>query len=263
MPAAAQKRISAAIRKGIPVDVHTYTNLMNAYVRCDDVSKAQQIFHDMKEAGLSPNVVSYTTLAKGFCENHDVKSAAELLYQCPELNARGANTLLRGCLRTGEIGIAETILETISKNWRGLRNDCSLEYIVALLCQGLRLEDAEKEIERLTSSNEQDCDSSIVDSQNCALYLSLSRASLLLGEWRKASQYLRLSGELHSGARTAALRQSMKTHYTKVSSGSCCPIDTSDQQYALCRMPWTGPTIAILAVQTCLCDIAMTSWGAK
>ena len=262
MPAVAQKRISAAIRKGIPADIHTYTNLMNAYVRCDDIDKALQVFHDMKEAGLTPNIVTYTTLAKGLCESHEVKSAADLLYQCPELNARAANTLLRGCLRTGEINVAETILETISKNWGRLRNECSAEYIVALLCQGLRLEDAEQEIERYTSSNEESSDKDIVDSLNCALYVSLSRASLLLGEWKKASQYLKIAGELHAGARTATLRQSMKSHFAKVCRGVCEDVNICNT-YIPRRILRADRTLATLAVQTCLCGTATMNWALK
>lgn len=65
--------------------MHSFTNLLNAYVRCGDVAGAEAVWQAMQEkssatssthaaikpttaAAIAPNVVTCTTLIKGYCE---------------------------------------------------------------------------------------------------------------------------------------------------------------------------------------------------
>jgi pentatricopeptide repeat protein len=107
----AKKRFEQAIRKGIKVDVHSYTNLINAYVRCSDLEGAQLVVTRMKESGIQPNLITYTTLLKGYSEMGDMKEAARIYFSCMNTDSRGPNvrslnTFLRACTRTGMVNPA-------------------------------------------------------------------------------------------------------------------------------------------------------------
>jgi pentatricopeptide repeat protein len=68
--------VSAAVAS---VDVHTYTNLLNAYVRCKEMEGAAVVWAQMINAEIEPNIVTYTTLIKGYCESDSIASAQSLL----------------------------------------------------------------------------------------------------------------------------------------------------------------------------------------
>jgi pentatricopeptide repeat protein len=95
---AAKKKLSYAIKRGIPVSVHSFSNVINAFVRCEDMENACKIFDKMIQHGIHPNVVTITILLKGYCAINDVNSAAKLLLESniPSPNIRAINTLLRG-----------------------------------------------------------------------------------------------------------------------------------------------------------------------
>jgi pentatricopeptide repeat protein len=101
----AKKRFEQAIRKGIKVDVHSYTNLINAYVRCSDLRGAEETVQRMKEQQIQPNLVTFTTLLKGYSEMGDMQEASRIYFQCLNAeggpNVRSLNTFLRACVRTG------------------------------------------------------------------------------------------------------------------------------------------------------------------
>ena len=46
-------------RKGL-VDVHSYTNMINAFIRCSKLNLALELYRQMKQHKLKPNVVTYT-----------------------------------------------------------------------------------------------------------------------------------------------------------------------------------------------------------
>ena len=202
MPHAAQKCLEVAIKKGINPDVHAYTNIINAFVRCDDMNGAQNTLEKMTSAGVKPNVVTYTSLAKGFCERHDIESA--LKYLCDEsltgINIRSVNTLLRGCLRSGDIETAYKVYHDIGVVWTVQKDINSVEYIVYQLCQSLRLSDAETVVSNYQLGN---CDC------NVAITLCLCRASAILCEWDSMEGYLARAIRLCDEAKTAPLLQSM------------------------------------------------------
>ena len=72
---------------------------------------------EMKTEGIEPNVVTYTALIKGYCQDGDLKVAISLLDECEvrkamaekagdktaagelQPNLRTFSTLLRGCMR--------------------------------------------------------------------------------------------------------------------------------------------------------------------
>jgi len=140
----ARKRFNWGINKGIHefYDVHTYTNLLNCYVRCKDLVGATHLLSRMIEVGVTPNVVTYTALLKGYCEAGDIAKAEELLLNRSfEPNLRAINTFLRGCVRVGDASSAMRIYDMyFSIEIPTIIPDAStFEYYCSLLCQSFHL----------------------------------------------------------------------------------------------------------------------------
>ena len=142
--------------------IYTYTNLINACVRCFETEKAAEYLAEMKSNGVEPNEVTYTALIKGYCQDGDItvgtrafvvskplcsracqyapshllKAAIALLDElCArklEPNIRTYNTLLRGCMRNA-------CAEQASALWLRLQeklapDSSSFEYYIKTLC---------------------------------------------------------------------------------------------------------------------------------
>lgn len=102
----ATKRFSWGLRKGMEPDKHTYANLLNCHVRCGDLDGALKHFAEMIAAKLSPNIVIYTVLLKGYCDKGDLSGARNLFFtQLPSCKLspgiRTVNTFIRGCTKIG------------------------------------------------------------------------------------------------------------------------------------------------------------------
>jgi len=174
----AKKRLQAGIRKGMKPDVHTFSNLINCYVRCGDVAGARRVLsHDMPGAGVAPNAVTLTTLLKGCCEAGDMAAARRILFEdMPRLqtapvarsssssssssigsgsgsgsgsipNGRAVLTYLRGCARTGAVLPAHDLLRMFGAAGAGAGapesesesfGTSARAHVVSLLCQSLQ-----------------------------------------------------------------------------------------------------------------------------
>ena len=102
----ATKRFSWGVRKGMEPDKHTYANLLNCHVRCGDLDGALHHFAEMLKANLSPNIVIYTVLLKGYCDKGDLAGARNLFFtQIPSCKLtpgiRTVNAFIRGCTKIG------------------------------------------------------------------------------------------------------------------------------------------------------------------
>lgn len=133
---------------GLDPTIVSYTALLNAYVRACETGKALEIFHSIVEPSsnricwytakksLRPNIVTYTTMIKGLCNDGQLVRAWEILWNLlrslclpPRVDGRNSgkekipndddtitwgiqsiipnvrcmNTYLRGCVRTGDV----------------------------------------------------------------------------------------------------------------------------------------------------------------
>lgn len=84
----------------------TYNTLMDACARCGEISRAPKLLEDMVRQGIEPNLVTYSAVLKGYCQENRLDKAFELLdtmrmsshVKPDELTY---NTLLDGCARQG------------------------------------------------------------------------------------------------------------------------------------------------------------------
>ena len=163
---------------------HTYAATINAYVRCGDVASAEKLLASMNLV----DIVSYTTVIKGLCNegrlNEGLKLADKMLANRIVPNVRTGNTLLRGCILIGKVSKALDILHNMEKKWEIIPDASSWEYVIALLCRGLKIEVVNTMVGRLKAKTNNDL--SICN--NPALYLCMCRCNAILGRWKASNK---------------------------------------------------------------------------
>lgn len=180
------------VKRGI-ADVHTYTSMINAFVRCDQIIEAEKIMDSMWLAGVKPNVVTYTALIKGFCSSRMMDSAGaamrKMITDSPPIipNVRTCNTYLRGCIREGCVEEAEWLIAQMLSLWDITPDATSYESCITLLCQGLKLREAKGLVYQLRDT----LDSREDTMSNGALYIALARSAALLGNWSVCEESLK------------------------------------------------------------------------
>lgn len=103
------------VRK-IPCNEVTYNTLINACTSVGDLSRAKMIMQNMVDTpNCRPDVITYSTLIKGFCGRGQVDNAFALFDQMEQSNIQPDaivfNTLLEGCAKCMEVDTAERVLE--------------------------------------------------------------------------------------------------------------------------------------------------------
>ena len=184
------KKFCWAKKKGYTTDVHTYTNLLNAYVRCGDHDGSLSLWQSMISDGILPNIVTYTTLLKSYAEQGDLEGAWHLYkndMKCANVtpNQRFINTFLRGCVRFGAVDLAlkfvkdSTDILVDAENASILLDQSSYEAIVGLLNRAFRVEEAEDIYNRLILQTRKDVGSG--ESVDPSYSLSFCTSLSLLG----------------------------------------------------------------------------------
>jgi pentatricopeptide repeat protein len=84
------------------------------------VSGAADLFEKLRKAkGIKLDVITCTTMMKGFCGEGDIIRSIQLIEEMDKHkiipNIRTVNTFLRGCVITGEVKQAEMILAKTQK----------------------------------------------------------------------------------------------------------------------------------------------------
>ena len=162
---------------------HTYAAMLNAYVRCGDLSGAKALFNELKNSKVKIDVISCTTLMKGFCAEGDIENALMLLTEMDSAkppikpNIRTINTFLRGCLIAGSADDGEKMLSRMQKIYKITPDISSWEYIVTLLTQNLMLDKSFPIVGRVNR-----------DSSNwsalASMHLCMARSAVMLGDWK-------------------------------------------------------------------------------
>jgi pentatricopeptide repeat protein len=128
---------------------HTYAVIINACVRCGDLDTALSLHDSMIEQHCA-SIQGATSTIKGLVTAGRFDQARtifeEMSFYVPPIqpNVRTCNTYLRGCLIHGEIDRAMEVSNAMRTQWKVTEDESTVDYIVTLLCQGLRTEDAKK-----------------------------------------------------------------------------------------------------------------------
>lgn len=162
---------------------HTYSNALNANIRCGNLSGAEEVLEIMKKRGRKRDVIICTTLLKGYCSAGRINKAQaffdDMVQRAPTVtpNLRTINTLLRGCVQTGDVAIAESLVARAQKDFKIALDVSSWEYLVTLLCQSLKLDKVLPIVGRLK-------DDAACASGMAGMYVNMARTAAVLGDWK-------------------------------------------------------------------------------
>jgi pentatricopeptide repeat protein len=210
---ASKKELSEAVaifenaKKENLINSHTYAATLNAYVRCGDMIGARALFDEIKASNrFKLDVISFTTMMKGYCADGHIDHATELLRIMPISkppvvpNIRTINTFLRGCIITGSVALAVDAFDQMKSVHKLAPDVSTYESIVALLCQGLQLEKAMPIVGRLK-------DDESVKNGLSIMYFQIGRAAAMMADWKlmrrsfaSAQEYL---NHINDGTATA------------------------------------------------------------
>lgn len=193
---ARRKELTLAMQlydKAVITDVantRTFAAVINCNVRCGNLPQACSIFEKLKtyKKGMKVDTIICTTLLKGICEQGDIPRAINLFAEMGKLgvvpNIRTMNTFFRGCVQVGAIDEADQMMGRMQREWQISPDVSSWEYLVVLLCQGLRLEKLLPIMGRLKG------DTKIPRESMSAMQAKLACAASLLGDLKTSRKAL-------------------------------------------------------------------------
>jgi pentatricopeptide repeat protein len=139
----------------IPFNVISYNTTIDACARCGAMERAPALLESMRKGGLEPDLVTYSTLVKGYSLAGDVDRGFKVL---KEMRAGGKlkpdeimyNSLLDGCAREHRVDQALELLEIMQAAGIAPSNH-TLSILVKLLGRARKLDKAFKVVEDLTA----------------------------------------------------------------------------------------------------------------
>mmetsp|Transcript_62160 Transcript_62160/g.111956 ORF Transcript_62160/g.111956 Transcript_62160/m.111956 type:complete len:969 (+) Transcript_62160:3-2909(+) len=96
--------------------VVTFNSLIDACARSGDMHRVQPLLEEMSSQGIEPNIITYSTVLKGYCSANRLNDAFELMEHMKK-NTRLTpdevtyNTLLDGCARQGLFDRGMSVLD--------------------------------------------------------------------------------------------------------------------------------------------------------
>merc|ERR1719356_1520053 len=143
--------------RGIPCNTITFNTLLDACAKACAMKKASQLLEEMGQSSAEPDLITYSTLIKGFCAEGDVDRAFHIL---DEMKRDGKfspdeimyNSILDGCAKQQRVDDALRMLDEMKS--RGVSpSNYTLSILVKLLGNARRLPQAFQMVEDLSSQN--------------------------------------------------------------------------------------------------------------
>ncbi|CAJ1408755.1 unnamed protein product [Effrenium voratum] len=139
----------------VPYNTITYNSILEACVKCGDTSSAEEILDQMArtEYEIEPDLISYSTVLKGYCQNGELLKALCVFEEMKERKLRCDelvyNTLMEGCVKSDDWKAGCGLFgEMVS---RGLRPSAITASILSRLFQRVGHEDADDKVASLFS----------------------------------------------------------------------------------------------------------------
>jgi len=145
------------VGRQIPCNTITYNTMFDACARCATMDRVPQLLEDMRQSRAEPDIITYSTLVKGFCLAGDVDRAFRVL---DEMKSDGKfapdeimyNSLLDGCAKLHRVEDAQKLLDDMQDNGVNPSN-YTLSILVKLFGRTRRLNQAFKVVEQISSQN--------------------------------------------------------------------------------------------------------------
>jgi pentatricopeptide repeat protein len=141
-------------KAGIELSIVMYNTLIDACARCCRMELVPKILEDMKTHGAMPNLITYSTMLKGHCQNGDVQTAFALLEEMKkEVGLKPDeimyNSLLDGCAQNSLVEQGLRLLEEMQ--CEGVKpSNFTLSILVKLMNRARRLDQAFSLVEEIT-----------------------------------------------------------------------------------------------------------------
>merc|ERR1719182_1006347 len=139
------------------LSVVTYNTLIDACARSGRMEHLHTILQDMKTHGAKPNVITYSTMLKGHCQNGDVNSGFQILEQikkdaCLKPDEIMYNSLLDGCAQNNLVEEGLKLLEDMQQ--QGVTpSNFTLSILVKMMNRSRNLDGAFSMVEELTKKH--------------------------------------------------------------------------------------------------------------
>merc|ERR1719272_1538612 len=124
--------------------ITTYNVLIDACAKNEATDRIGQLLADMKERGLKPNLITYSTVLKGHCLRGDIRAAFNILDEMlAQTNLKPDeimyNTLLDGCAQSNLVDEGLKLLQQMQDV--GIRpSNYTLSILVKLMSHARRLD---------------------------------------------------------------------------------------------------------------------------
>merc|ERR550532_576334 len=142
---------------GIPCNTITYNTMLDACAKCCAMSHASELLDDMKSCSIEPDIITYSTIVKGYCLEGDVDRAFHVLEEMKSdekfvPDEIMYNSILDGCAKQHRVDDALRILEEM-KGAGVSPSNYTLSILVKLLGHARRLNQAFRMVEDLSSQS--------------------------------------------------------------------------------------------------------------
>merc|ERR1719158_346239 len=138
----------------IELSVVMYNTLIDACARCGRMENLTKILEDMKAANARPNVITYSTMLKGHCQNGNIQAGFAILDQMKKdahlkPDEIMYNSLLDGCAQNNLVDEGLRLLEEMQGEGVAPSN-FTLSILVKLMNRARRLDRAFSIVEEIT-----------------------------------------------------------------------------------------------------------------
>merc|ERR1719161_553469 len=103
--------------EGVQLNLVLYNGLIDAQAREGNMEVILELLAEMEKAGLAPDHITRSTVAKGFCMKGDLEKAMDVFRKAPtdEANIVLFNTVLDACARRGNYALGDELLARIGR----------------------------------------------------------------------------------------------------------------------------------------------------
>merc|ERR1719478_522872 len=142
--------------RGMECNTITYNTLLDACAKCNLMCRASELLEDMRKANMEPDLISYSTLIKGYCLEGSIDRAFSVLHK---MKAEGKlradeimyNSILDGCAKQQRVEEALKVLKEMEASEKVRPSNFTLSILVKLLGRARRLGQAFEVVEDISA----------------------------------------------------------------------------------------------------------------
>merc|ERR1719272_2818068 len=143
--------------RGVPLNTITFNSMLDACAKCCTMDRAQGLLEDMQKSKVEPDIITYSTIVKGYCLEGDVERAFKVLEDMKGDDKFAPdeimyNSILDGCAKQHRVDDALRLLDEM-KATGVIPSNYTLSILVKLLGNSRRLSQAFKLVEELSQQH--------------------------------------------------------------------------------------------------------------